>query len=100
MFLPRHEARAVGLMPPHFDGDYVEGAVKPYLLSNVTVGERPALPMIDVLLSKENAIPPHIFGMLYESWTPDTEKEGISVFLQGYENRGPENERKDRKSVV
>lgn len=94
MFLPRHEARAVGLMPPHFDGDYVEGAVKPYLLSNVTVGERPALPMIDVLLSKENAIPPHIFGMLYDSWTPDTEKEGISVFLQGYENRGPENERK------
>jgi cytochrome P450 len=52
------------------------------------------LPMIDLALSKEAAIPAHIFGMLYDSWKPNVEEEGTSVFLQGYGNRGPNNERK------
>src|SRR5829696_6391791 len=81
------------LVPEYFEDDYVQGALRPFLLSGIYAGERPVLPMIDRALSKEAAIPAHIFGMLYESWEPNVE-EGTSVFLQGYENRGPNNERK------
>ena len=81
------------LVPEYFEDEYVQGALKPFLLSGIYRGERPVLPMIDLALSKEAAIPAHIFGMLYESWEPNVE-EGTSVFLQRYENRGPNNERK------
>ncbi|MGW4304218.1 hypothetical protein [Streptomyces sp. NPDC004376] len=46
---------SVGLFPPAFEPDYVSHAVKPYLLGSQSVGERPALPLIDLVLSKENA---------------------------------------------
>ena len=82
------------LVPDSFKDDYVQGALKPFLLSGIYQGERPVLPMIDLTLSKEAAIPAHIFGMLYDSWKPNVEEEGTSVFLQGYGNRGPNNERK------
>mgnify|MGYP003297794209 CR=1 FL=1 len=82
------------LVPDSFKDEYVQGALKPFLLSGIYRGERPVLPMIDLTLSKEAAIPAHIFGMLYDSWEPNVEEEGTSVFLQGYGNRGPNNERK------
>src|SRR5215212_3610544 len=69
------------LVPEYFEDEYVQGALKPFLLSGIYRGERPVLPMIDLALSKEAAIPAHIFGMLYESWEPNVE-EGTSVFLQ------------------
>jgi cytochrome P450 len=50
--------------------------------------------MIDLNLSKENATSAHLFGMFYEDWEPNPGGEGLSVFIQGYENRGPDNERK------
>lgn len=53
-------------LPLTFDPAYVEGAVKPFFLSAKYEGEPPLLPMIDVAFSKEAAIPPHIFGMLYD----------------------------------
>jgi hypothetical protein len=84
----------VGLLPPTFDPDYIDGAVVPYLLSSQSVGERPAVPLIDLALSKENAAPPHFWGMLYDGWAPNPEAEGVAVFIQGYEHRGPDNERK------
>lgn len=83
----------VGLLPPAFDQEYIEGAVVPYFLSGEFTGERPALPMIDLALSKEAAAPPHFWGMLYSGWAPDPE-EGNAVFFQGYEDRGADNERK------
>lgn len=91
MILPTEPA---GLLPPAFDPQYVEHAVVPYLLSDQSTGERPALPMIDLALSKENAAPPHFWGMFYDGWRPDPEREGVAVFIQGYERRGPDNERK------
>jgi cytochrome P450 len=94
MITPREDADAVRLMPPSFDEDYVEGALKPFFLAAEYVGERPSLPMIDLTLSKENAAPAHIWGMLYDGWVPNTEEDGRSVFIQGYEHRGPSNERK------
>lgn len=90
MYTPKE---LVGLLPPTFDPDYIDGAVMPYILSGTYIGERPALPLIDLTLSKENAVPPHFWGMLYDGWAPNPE-EGVSVFLQGYEQRGPDNERK------
>ncbi len=87
------ESPETGLMPSSFDPAYVQGAVKPFFLSAVYQGEPPLLPMIDLTFSKEDAIPAHIFGMIYDGWKPNME-EGITVFLQGYDNRGPNNERK------
>jgi cytochrome P450 len=81
-------------LPPTFDPAYVEGAVKPFFLSSKYEGEPQLLPMIDVALSKEGAIPAHIFGMLYDNWTANMDEDGVTVFLRGYEKRGPNNERK------
>src|SRR5437588_817750 len=71
-------------MPPTFDPAYVQGAVKQFFLDAIYQGERPLLPMIDLTLSKEAAMPAHIFGMLYDHWKPNMEEEGLPVFLQGY----------------
>lgn len=82
------------LMPPTFDPAYVQGAVKPFFESASYQGELPLLPMIDLTLSKEAAIPAHLCGLLYEEWKPNAEQEGLSVFLQAYDQRGQQNERK------
>jgi len=84
----------IGLMPPSFPPDYVAGSVAPFFLAGSYVGETPSLPMIDLALTKEGACPVQWWGMLYEGWAPNPQEEGTTVFLQGYENRGPNNERK------
>jgi hypothetical protein len=85
----------VGLLPATFDAEYVAGAVAPFLLSSTYMGETPSLPMIDLALSKEKAVPAQLWGAaLYDDWAPNPEEEGVTVFMQGYENRGPNNERK------
>jgi cytochrome P450 len=96
---PRRAQRAdndlpVGLLPPSFDPEYVAGAVEPFLLTNRYTGERPALPMIDLILSKQDAAGAHMFGMLYDGWAPNGQEDGLTVFIQAYEDRGPNNERK------
>ena len=86
-------ARFRSSIPSNFDRDYVEYAVVPFFLSSIYQGERPMLPMIDVPLSKENAIPFDFWGLLTKDWKP-TPEEGVTVFLQGLEKRGPDNLRK------
>lgn len=86
-------ARFRATIPSHFDREYVEHAVIPFYLTSILEGERPILPMIDVPLTKENAIPTDFFGLLYEDWKPDPEG-GVTVFLQGLEKRGENNLRK------
>ncbi len=76
-----------------FDAAYVDQVIIPHFLVSLYEGERPALPMIDVTLTKENALPYDLWGMLSETWGPNPE-EGVTVFLQGLENRGPDNRRK------
>lgn len=78
---------------PDFDADYVDNAITPFLQNSVFDGQRPVLPMIDVALTKENALPSDLWGLLSEKWGPDPEK-GVTVFLQGLELRGPDNRRK------
>ena len=65
----------------------------PFYLTSVFAGERPILPMIDVPLTKQDAIPYDFLGMLYEDWKP-TPDDGVTVFLEGLENRGDNNLRK------
>ena len=76
-----------------FDPDYVKNVIEPYLLNGTYQGERPLLPMIDVRLSKDNAMPDDLWGLINETWKPGT-KNGVILFLQSFENRGPNNRRK------
>jgi hypothetical protein len=80
-------------IPSHFDRAYVENAVVPFFLSSVFAGERPILPMIDLPLTKQDAIPYDFWGMLYDDWKPNP-SEGVTVFLEGLEKRGDNNLRK------
>jgi hypothetical protein len=76
-----------------FDAAYVENVIVPNFLVGVYQGERATLPMIDVKLTKENALPFDLWGLISETWEPSPEN-GVSVFLQGLEKRGPDNRRK------
>jgi hypothetical protein len=80
-------------IPSHFNRDYVDNAVVPFFLGSIFAGERPLLPMIDLPLTKQDAIPWDFWGMLYEEWKP-TPSDGVTVFLEGLENRGANNLRK------
>jgi hypothetical protein len=86
-------ARFRETIPPNFDHDYVENAVVPFFLTSLYEGERPMLPMIDVNFSKENALPYDLWGLITRDWRPAPE-QGVTVFLQGLEKRGPNNLRK------
>src|SRR5258708_5640466 len=91
---PSQSPPPIGLLPPSFEADYVAGAVAPFILGSRYLGETPSLPMIDLSFSKEKAIEAHMWGLVYDGWRPNGEEEGVSVFIQGYENRGANNERK------
>lgn len=82
-------------LPTAFDLPYIENVIFPALVTSVYQGEKESLPMLDEeKLNKENALPYFFWGMLYDSWEPNLEEEGLSVFIQGYENRGDDNRRK------
>ena len=49
--------------------------------------------MIDVRFTKENALPYDLWGLISESWQP-APQDGVTVFLQALEKRGPDNRRK------
>ena len=80
-------------IPANFDHEYVEKVVIPFFLTSFYEGERPMLPVIDVNFSKENALPYDLWGLITRDWRP-TPEEGVTVFLQGLEKRGPNNLRK------
>src|SRR4249919_2377016 len=69
-------------IPSNFDQDYVQHAVIPFFLTSIFEAERPILPMIDTPLSKENALPADLWGLISKTWKPAPE-EGVTVFLQG-----------------
>jgi len=81
------------MFPATYDPAYIEHVVMAFVRTNLYAAQRPFLPMIDETLSKENALPYDLWGMLYDNWGPDPE-EGLTVFLQGLEKRGPDNRRK------
>lgn len=76
-----------------FDAAYVENVIVPWFLVSTFHGGRPLLPMIDVTLTKQNALPRDLWGLLSETWKIEPE-DGVTVFLQALEKRGPDNERK------
>jgi hypothetical protein len=57
------EALPEGLLPPSFPPDHIAGAVMPFLLGSEFTAETPHLPMIDLALSKEKAVPVQLWGM-------------------------------------
>jgi hypothetical protein len=95
--LPHQMLRAVQrfreTIPPNFDRDYVERAVIPFFLTSIYEDQRPTLPMIGVEFTKENALPYDLWGLITRDWRP-TPEDGVTVFLQGLEKRGPDNLRK------
>ncbi len=90
----KSDAHLGPLMPPEFDHEYVEKVVVPFMNMPMFLGESPQLPMIGVEMSKEGAASKNMYGVFYEDWKFDPENQGVSVFIQGYENRGPNNERR------
>src|SRR6201994_935669 len=80
-------------IPANFDHEYVEKAIIPFFLTSFYQGERPMLPRIDVAFSKENSLPYDLWGLITRDWRPSPE-DGVTVFLQGLEKRGPDNLRK------
>lgn len=76
-----------------FDPAYVEHVIVPHFLVSTYQGERLQLPMIGVEFTKEEALPYDLWGLLSESWKP-APQDGVTVFLQGLEKRGPDNRRK------
>ena len=85
-------------------GEYIENVIFAALKTQLYQGERLPLPMIDdQQLSKHNALPYFLWGLLYEDWQPvneenqslpEADRKGVTVFLQGYAERGPNNHRK------
>lgn len=77
------------------DLDYIRHVILTYLLQvNVNEGGRLTLPLLDEeKLSKQDALPYHLWGLLYDNWKPDPET-GTTVFLTGYQDRGPDNRQK------
>ena len=49
------ESPDTGMMPSTFDPAYVQGAVKPFFLSSVYLGERPVLPLMPLSWLCESA---------------------------------------------
>jgi len=76
-----------------FDPAYVQKVIVPHLRVRIYQGERLSLPLIDPSLSKQNAMPDDLWGLMSETWKPRTE-DGVVLFLQGLEKRGPDNRRK------
>jgi cytochrome P450 len=83
------------LLAEPYDLPYIENAILPALVTSAFQGEKLSLPMIDEQrFSKENALPYYLWGLLYDNWQPNLAQDGLSVFIQGYENRGDNNHRK------
>jgi hypothetical protein len=76
-----------------FDPAYVENVRVPHFLVSTYQGERASPPMIDMKLTKENALPYDLWGLISETRKPSPEN-GVTAFLQGLEKRGPNNWRK------
>ncbi len=56
--------------------------------------KRPISPLSGQAFSKQFALPYDLWGLLYDDWAPSFEKDGLSVFIQGLDKRGPDNRRK------
>jgi hypothetical protein len=56
------------MFPTAYDPAYIQNAVMAFVHTNLYAAQRPFLPMIDETLSKENALPYDLWGMLYDDW--------------------------------
>jgi hypothetical protein len=77
-----------------YDPAYIEHVLQPFLRESFYQSETPDLPTIGQAFSKQFALPYDLWGLLYDDWAPSFEKDGLSVFIQGLDQRGPDNRRK------
>jgi hypothetical protein len=82
------------MVPMGYDPAYVEHVIKPFLHASFYRAETPSVPIIGEALSKNYALPYDLWGLLYDDWAPSFENDGLSVFIQGLDKRGPDNRRK------
>jgi cytochrome P450 len=82
------------IMAKGYDPAYVEHVIMPFLRTSFYQAETPSLPMIGEAFSKQYALPYDLWGLLYDDWAPSFEKDGLSVFILGLDERGPHNRRK------
>ena len=74
-------------IPSHFDREYVNNAVVPRFSSEASLpASEPILPMIDLPLTKQDAIPWDFWGHALRGLEADP-SDGATVFLEGLENR-------------
>jgi hypothetical protein len=92
--LPSKQVPMEEMVLAGYDPAYVEHVIMPFLRTSFYQAETPSLPMIGEALSKEHAIPYDLWGLLYDDWAPSFEKDGLSVFILGFDKRGPDNRRK------
>src|SRR3984957_7410539 len=76
-----------------FDQTSLDVGFFPYFLENTCAGERLFVPMIYVKFTKENALPRYLWGVLSQTLKFAAE-DGVTVFVQALEKRGPENRKK------
>jgi hypothetical protein len=88
------QGHAAEMVPKGYDPAYVEHVIMPFLHASFYQADIPSVPMIGEALSKEYALPYDLWGLLYDDWAPSFEEDGLSVFIQGLDKRGPDNRRK------
>jgi len=84
---------------PTYDPNYIEQVIMGAMLTSLSLGDRPYLPMLDTRLtpltptnqepdplSKDAALPHLFWGLLYDGWAPDP-TSGTTVFVTGYSDR-------------
>src|ERR1700733_14342225 len=69
-----------------FDPAYVENVIVPNVFVSTYNGERLSLPMIDLKLTKENALPYDLWGLISERWKPSPQ-DGVTAFLPALQKR-------------
>jgi hypothetical protein len=88
------QGQTAATVPAGFDPAYVQHVIAPFERASFYQAETPPLPMIGPAFSKQFALPYDLWGLLYDDWAPAFEKDGLSVFILGLDNRGPDNRRK------
>ena len=66
-------------IPANFDDEYLERVVIRSSLTSIYAAERSALPMIDTTLSKENALPQDLWGLIYQGWKSSPGVRTVSI---------------------
>jgi hypothetical protein len=86
--LPEAVAKLRAQYVADFDADYVDNVIVPSFMNSIFDGQRPVLPMIDVALTKENALPITCGGCSVRPGSP-LPKTGSRSSFKGWRSAAP-----------